>query len=53
MRQEAQQNMLRGIRGDMMPQQYQQMMMRNQANANGMTNELRQKAIQNNNRGAA
>jgi hypothetical protein len=47
MRQEAQQNMLRGIRGDMMPGQYQQIMMRNQAN--GMNNnELRQKAIQNN-----
>jgi hypothetical protein len=49
MRQEAQQNMLRGIRPEMMPQ-YQHMMMRNQAN--GMTNELRQKAIQNNNRNA-
>jgi hypothetical protein len=47
MRQEAQQQMLRGIRGDMMPAQYQQLMMRNQAN--GMNNnELRQKAIQNN-----
>lgn len=48
MRQEAQQQMLRGLRqGDMMPAQYQQMMMRNQAN--GMNNnELRQKAIQNN-----
>jgi len=51
-RQEQQQNMLRGLRvgGDMMPQQYQQMMRMNQANG-GMNlnqNELRQKAIQNN-----
>jgi hypothetical protein len=57
MRQEQQQNMLRGLSRDMMPQQYQQMMMRNQA-ANGsltmdQANGLRQKAIQNNNRGNA
>jgi hypothetical protein len=51
MRQEQQQAMLRGLRGDMMPQQYQQMIMRNGANGmniNQNQNELRQKAIQNN-----
>jgi len=49
MKQEQQQVMLRGLRGDMMPQQYQQMMMSRQANGiNLNTNELRQKAIQNN-----
>lgn len=56
MRQEQQQNMLRGIaRGEMMPAaQYQQMMRMNQQ-ANGMNlnqNELRHKAIQNSNRNA-
>jgi len=46
--------MLRGLRSDMMPNNYQQMMMRqNQANGMGLNNqELRQKAIQNSNRNA-
>ncbi|KAH8818170.1 SOM1 protein [Hyaloscypha sp. PMI_1271] len=53
LRQEQQQAMLRGIRGDMqLPQGYQQaMMMRGQAVNNmnlNQNNELRQKAIQNN-----
>jgi hypothetical protein len=50
MRQEQQQAMLRGLRtGDVMGQQYQQMMMRGQANGMNLNpNEhLRQKAIQN------
>lgn len=47
MKQDSQQQMLRGLRqGDMLPQQYQ-MMMRNQANGGMNNNELRQKAIQN------
>ena len=54
-KQESQQEMLRTLRngqtGTMLPQQYQQMMMRqNQQQANGMSlnqNELRQKAMQN------
>jgi len=57
LKQEQQQQMLRGLRNDvnMTPQQYQQLMMRNSAAGNGMTlnqNELRHKAIQNNNRNA-
>lgn len=51
MRQEQQQQMLRGLRGNMMPGQYEQMMMQRGQQANGMAlnpNELRQKAIQNN-----
>ncbi|KAF4629675.1 hypothetical protein G7Y89_g8470 [Cudoniella acicularis] len=47
-RQQAHQQMLRGLRNDMMPG-YQQMMMRNQPNGMNINqNELRQKAIQNN-----
>jgi len=52
LKQEQQQQMLRGLRNDMTPQQYQQLMMRNSAAGNGMNlnqNELRHKAIQNNN----
>ncbi|KAK0103986.1 hypothetical protein ONS96_005091 [Cadophora gregata f. sp. sojae] len=55
LKQEQQQQMLRGLRNDMTPQQYQQLMMRNSAAGNGMNlnqNELRHKAIQNNNRNA-
>lgn len=53
MRQEQQQQMLRGLRGggNMMPGQYEQMMMQRGQQPNGMAlnpNELRQKAIQNN-----
>ncbi|KUJ18053.1 uncharacterized protein LY89DRAFT_36187 [Mollisia scopiformis] len=52
MRQEQQQQMLRGIqRGNMMPGQYEQMMMGQGRQTNGLPinpNELRQKAIQNN-----
>ena len=50
MRQEQQQAMLRGMRGgEMMPQQYQQMMMSRQANGMNLNpNELRKNAIQNN-----
>jgi hypothetical protein len=43
--------MLRGLRGDILPQGYQQaMMMRGQQNGMNLNqnNELRQKAIQNN-----
>ncbi|PMD23726.1 hypothetical protein NA56DRAFT_716215 [Hyaloscypha hepaticicola] len=53
MRQEQQQVMLRGLRGDMqLPQGYQQAMMMRSQTVNNMNlnqnNELRQKAIQNN-----
>ncbi|KAF8854160.1 hypothetical protein BDZ45DRAFT_706695 [Acephala macrosclerotiorum] len=53
MRQEQQQQMLRGLRGggNIMPGQYEQMMMQRGQQPNGMAlnpNELRQKAIQNN-----
>jgi hypothetical protein len=51
MRQEQQQQMLRGLRGEMMPQQYQQQMraqqMMNGMNA-GQQNDLRQQIIKNN-----
>jgi hypothetical protein len=52
MRQEQQQNMLRGLNRDMMPQNYQQMMMRNQngAMAIDQANGLKRAAIQNSNR---
>jgi len=58
MRQEQQQHMLRNLRnnGDMLPQQYQNMLrmqQQNQQAANGMAlnqNELRHKVINNNTR---